>query len=304
MLHLPLAQGVLDRAAHLRVDESALEELMLAGIYYQFRDQRWVTTKGALTQFSYSEIQTLADAGELYFLGLESGQIGHFLFNAPILQDQFDPEELLSLRDIAAQLSFLQIGIAVHGQALALWHNSHRFCSRCGLETFPIQSGSIRSCSQDHQHHPRTDPAIIVLIRDRDDRIMLGHQATWPERRFSAFAGFVEPGESFESAVLREVAEESGIQVRELRYLGSQPWPFPASVMVAYEVIADNPEDARADGLEITELKWWTRAQLKSESDSGELILPPKISVARAMIDRWFSEKSDESLGGEDQWRN
>jgi NAD+ diphosphatase len=133
---------------------------------------------------------------------------------------------------------------------------------------------------------------------------MLGHQATWPERRFSAFAGFVEPGESFESAVLREVAEEAGIQVGELRYLGSQPWPFPASVMVAYEVIADNPEDARADGLEITELKWWTRAQLKSESDSGELILPPKISVARAMIDRWFSEKSDESLGGKDQWRN
>lgn len=191
----------------------------------------------------------------------------------------------------------------MHGQGLAFWHANHRFCSRCGKETASILGGSVRSCVDGHQHHPRTDPAIITLIKDRSDRILLGHQASWPEGRFSTFAGFVEPGESFEGALHREVAEEAGITISDFQYLGSQPWPFPSSVMIAFEAITEEPDRARPDGEEITEIKWFDRASLFEASRAGTLLLPPPISVARAMIDRWYEAGKGEPLSTKDAWR-
>jgi NAD+ diphosphatase len=142
------------------------------------------------------------------------------------------------------------------------------------------------------------------LIKDRADRILLGHQPVWPEGRFSTFAGFLEPGETFEQCVAREAFEESGVRLTEIKYLGSQPWPFPASIMIAFEAITDAPDDARPDGEEITELKWFSRAQLKSSAEDGSLLLPPKVSVARRMIEGWLgaTELDSSKLAGE-TWR-
>ena len=134
---------------------------------------------------------------------------------------------------------------------------------------------------------PRVDPAIIVLLRDRQDRIILGRQKIWPAKRFSSFAGFVEPGESFEQTVEREVLEEAGVTVSEIRYLTSQPWPFPASLMISFEAVTDTPELVKPDGEEIEAIKVLSREQFEAELISEELLLPPKVSVARKMIEAW-----------------
>jgi NAD+ diphosphatase len=181
-------------------------------------------------------------------------------------------------------------------------------CSKCGAATTSSLGGAVRVCNKcEAQHHPRTDSAVIVLVRDIDDRILLGRQAVWPIGRFSTFAGFLEPGETFEQCVSREVFEESGVSVSKIHYLGSQPWPFPASIMIAFEAVIDDPAAARPDGEEIVEVRWYSRAQLRAAMEDGSLLLPPIISVARKMIERWFGadhgEFKGESLTGGESWR-
>jgi len=181
-------------------------------------------------------------------------------------------------------------------------------CSKCGAGTTSSLGGAVRVCVKcDAQHHPRTDSAVIVLVRDADDRILLGRQAVWPVGRFSTFAGFLEPGETFEQCVSREVFEESGVSVSQINYLGSQPWPFPASIMISFEAVIDDPSAARPDGEEIVELRWYSRAQMRNAMEDGTLLLPPIISVARKMIERWFGaehgEFSGQTLTGGESWR-
>jgi NAD+ diphosphatase len=141
-------------------------------------------------------------------------------------------------------------------------------------------------------------------VKDKGDRILLGRQKIWPAKRFSTFAGFVEPGESFENCVLREVKEECGGQVEEMKYLGSQPWPFPASIMIAYEAEISNPSSVKADGEEIEEVLWLDRVEIKKLCNSGDLLLPPVISVARAMINSWYGPNAENELQGGESWRN
>jgi NAD+ diphosphatase len=342
MLHLPLSKQVLDRAAELRSQESALDALLESGHFYHFIEGSWLIDGEKVATLSWAESQGLFDsvAGDLknsytperYFLGLDSDRRGHFLIHhqrrerasegarekageaagtatgAPVQPErerlkQISRYTIENLRSKVALFSPLHIGLVMHGQGLAFWHANHRFCSRCGKETAPVLGGSVRSCADGHQHHPRTDPAIITLIKDRADRILLGHQASWPAGRFSTFAGFVEPGESFEIALHREVAEEAGISISEFQYLGSQPWPFPSSVMIAFEAITEEPDRARPDGEEITEIRWFDRAALLEASRDGSLLLPPPISVARAMIDRWYEAGKGEPLSTKDAWR-
>ncbi|NCV79858.1 MAG: NAD(+) diphosphatase [Actinobacteria bacterium] len=187
------------------------------------------------------------------------------------------------------------------------WHANHTHCARCGAKTVSDLGGSVRVCVEDAtQHHPRTDPAVIVLVRDKDDRILLGHQPIWPDKRFSTFAGFVETGESFEECVSREVFEEAGVYASEIKYLTSQPWPFPASIMIAFEAITHRPEEARPDGTEITEVRWFSRDEMKAAVASQDILLPPTISVARRMIEAWYTRidgyTRDQLRGGE-SWR-
>jgi NAD+ diphosphatase len=173
--------------------------------------------------------------------------------------------------------------LSLHAIALSNWHRAHPMCPRCGGPTRVDLGGAARLCEVDgSQHHPRTDSAVIVLIKDRSDRILLGHQPVWPEGRYSTFAGFLEPGETFEQCVSREVLEESA-----------------ASIMIAFEAVTDNPEVARGDGEEITDVKWFTRAELLAAAGDGSLLLPPTMSVARKMIERWLGQRAP---GGE-TWR-
>ncbi|MEY3723287.1 MAG: hypothetical protein RL649_137 [Actinomycetota bacterium] len=177
-------------------------------------------------------------------------------------------------------------------------------CSQCGGKTVAASGGSIRKCLVDNsEHYPRTDGAIIVLVKDDKDRILLGRQKVWPKNRFSTFAGFVEPGESFEQCVEREVLEEAGVELTDINYLGSQPWPFPASLMIAFEAITNTPELARADGEEIEEIRWFSRQDMKAAITDNSLILPLEISVARQMIKAWYGERADSDLKGNESWR-
>jgi NAD+ diphosphatase len=238
-----------------------------------------------------------ASVAERFFLGLAPNGQPFFAINAPFPEGT---ENLVSLRDVGTLLSDLEIGAVMHAVALANWHDVHPRCARCGEPTISILGGSTRKCPAcEAEHYPRTDSAVIVLVRDREDRILLGRQKIWPAKRFSTFAGFLEPGESLEACVEREVAEEAGVSLSEIRYLGSQPWPFPASIMLSFTAVTDNPEDAEADGEEIEAIRWYSREQIAADIASGELLLPPGISIARRMIELWYGQP----LEGVEAWR-
>ena len=193
-----------------------------------------------------------------------------------------------ALREAGADLPARDAGLATMAVALDEWHARHPRCPRCGAPTVPAQAGWIRVCTAEgSEHYPRTDPAIIVAVVDDDDRILLGHNGAWPNRRFSTLAGFVEAGESAEHAVTREVVEETAIVVDRVDYRGSQPWPFPASLMLAFRGHAATTE-VKVDGAEVTEARWFTRDEMSSAVREGDVLLPMRTSVAYALITDWF----------------
>ena len=290
--NLVLARSVIDRASHLRTDPARMESLWLESkVILIVRDR----VHASDSELIFHRADEFTAKGERYFLGLNTEtKESYFAWHTDdqeIGSSFVGDEELRTLRQIGAELSDEEAGLVVHVIALSHWHSSHPRCSRCGAATKSDFGGSVRVCEVDgSQHHPRTDPAVIVLVRDEDDRLLLGRQHSWAPGRFSNFAGFVEPGESFEQCVLREVEEESGLLVHSVHYLGSQPWPFPASIMIAYEAMTSDVSTARPDGEEIVEIKWFTREAMKEAVISGEISLPPRISVSRRMIEYWYGE--------------
>jgi NAD+ diphosphatase len=194
----------------------------------------------------------------------------------------------LDLRAVGHLLDDTDAGILTCAVALANWHAAHSRCARCGAGTEPVQAGWARSCPVcEAEHYPRTDPAVIMAVVDTAGRILLGRQARWPERRFSTLAGFVEPGESLEAAVRREVVEEAGVVVGDVDYRGSQPWPFPSSLMLGFRATAETTE-ITVDGAELAQARWWTREELALDLATGELLLPPSVSIARRLIEDWY----------------
>ncbi len=192
------------------------------------------------------------------------------------------------LREVGEALDAADAGLATTAVALAAWHSANTRCPRCGAKTDVIASGWVRRCAADgSEHYPRTDPAVIMAVIDDDDRLLLGHARHWPEGRFSTLAGYVEPGEGLEAAVRREVLEESAIVVGDVEYRGSQPWPFPASLMFGFWARATTTE-ITVDNDEVTDARWFTRAQLEEEAASGRVRLPMGTSIARALIEDWF----------------
>ncbi len=168
------------------------------------------------------------------------------------------------------------------------WHDRHRFSPLTGARTTVEQAGWVqRDPTDGTPFFPRTDPAVIMLVHDGGDRVVLGRQAAWPPGRFSILAGFVEPGESAEAAVVREVAEEVGVRVTDVRYVGSQPWPFPQSLMLGFVARVEGDDTLRPDPSEIEEAHWFSREQLRS--GGGPRALPPPVSIARHIIDRWMA---------------
>ena len=299
-LKLPLAVAEVDRAAHLRSDEAYLKSAWASASVLLFMNEKFVASSNQINFVPGStlgEYQTQTD----YFLGVKDKEN---FFVRHLASDENTKLELMTLREIGAFLSPRDIGLAVHAQGLANWHKKHPRCSQCGEATSVVLGGSVRRCLIDEsEHYPRTDGAIIVLIKDEQDRVLLGRQKVWPKNRFSTFAGFVEPGESFENCVLREVREEAGVELTQINYLGSQPWPFPASLMIAFEAVTNTPQLAKADGDEIEEIRWFSRAEMKAAILDKSLILPLEISVARQMIKAWYGPGADVDLIGNESWR-
>ncbi|CAN5316046.1 hypothetical protein BH11ACT2_BH11ACT2_21280 [soil metagenome] len=198
------------------------------------------------------------------------------------------------LRRLGSSLSDRDAGLFTEALAMANWHASHQFSPRTGEPTAPAKGGWTRVGPDGHELFPRTDSAIIVGITDADDRILLGSNAMWESNRYSLLAGFVEPGESLETAVKREVFEEAGLRVIDPVYLGSQPWPFPASLMLGYTARVDPESNGQftPDGNEILDLRWFSRDELQAAL--GDIRLPGSTSIARAIIEQWFGGPIDD----------
>ena len=197
----------------------------------------------------------------------------------------------VELRQVGAAMSGRGGNLLAYARAMATWHRRHRFCGRCGAATESRNAGHLRVCTScGAEHFPRTDPAVIMLVHTEagdGGACLLGRQASWPPGMFSALAGFVEPGESLESAVAREVLEETGIAVDSVRYHSSQPWPFPTSIMLGFYATSPGG-DVRVDADELEQAVWATRSELEYALRAREVRLPPPFSIARRLIDDWL----------------
>lgn len=194
------------------------------------------------------------------------------------------------LRAVGPLLGGEDGSILAYARAMAYWHQRHRFCGACGAPTESRQAGHVRVCTRSEcgiQHFPRTDPAVIMLIHD-GDRIILGRQAVWPPGMHSVLAGFVEPGESLEDAVAREVYEEVGIRIDDVQYHSSQPWPFPSSIMLGFWARATTT-DLRIAEDELESAAWYDRATLKASPEDEGFRLPRKDSIARRLVEDWLA---------------
>lgn len=199
-----------------------------------------------------------------------------------------DGAQWLGLREVATELSARDAALFVEAAAVSNWHATHTHCPRCGSPTEVEAAGWVRRCPRDNsEHYPRTDPAIIVTVVDDQDRLLLGSSAKWSGSRYSTLAGFVEPGESLEAAVVREIEEESGVVVHSPKYLGSQPWPFPCSLMLGFTARASGTETT-PDGVEISAVRWFTRQELAETVRSGEIQIASGASIARSLIEHWY----------------
>jgi NAD+ diphosphatase len=202
--------------------------------------------------------------------------------------ERLDGAEPMNLREAGARMSQEDAGLVAYGTAIVNWHREHRFCGRCGAPTRMAEAGFLRECPRcGAHHHPRTDPVVIMLVHD-GDRVLLGRQPSWPPGRYSALAGFVEPGESLEDAVAHEVREEAAVDVDEVRYRSSQPWPFPSSLMLGFHARYAGGE-ATAEEAELEDVRWFGRAELAAVA-RGEtrFRLPPPLAIARRLIDEWL----------------
>ena len=256
------------------------------------------THEGALALVDPATLEVNPDAA--VFLGRARAASADLAQGAAVLAlvvSEADAERLgvegawLDLRRVGALLTPRDAGLFTQALALANWHGTAAFSSASGEPTTVTQAGWVRvDPASGRESYPRTDPAVIVAVLDDDDRILLGSNVEWDARRFSLLAGFVEPGESLEAAVIREIFEETGLVVEDPEYRGSQPWPFPASLMVGFEarVASGESTEPRPDGTELRELRWFSRAELAAEVAAGAVLLPGPASIARAIVEDWF----------------
>jgi NAD+ diphosphatase len=291
---LALARSVVDRAAERRTDEAWLAQAWESPKVQVVRTFRGTAAVAGDPGSLELDIRPDTEPDQRTFLGVD-GDVPYFAVEV----EQSD-ESFRSLREIGVLLDARDAGLVVHAIAIANWHATHTHCPRCGAPTRRTSGGHTRVCDVDgSEHYPRTDPAVIMAVVDDDDRLLLGRQAIWPQKRFSTLAGFVEPGESLEHAVRREVGEEVGLEIGDVDYVGSQPWPFPASLMLGFVAHATTTEVHRHDG-EIAEARWFTRDSLLEAVRSEQVVLSPPVSIARRLIELWYGKPIE---GSQDTWR-
>lgn len=290
----------LDRAAHLREDPewfaAALADERSRAV--PVWNSRNLIAEGDTPRAAYVELIHVPperrNSTDLILLG-RFGDTRYFTYDiesieAPALLPGTRFEDL---RLVASVLPSDDAGILGYARAIIAWRRRHRFCGTCGAKTVSAKSGHVLVCSDPscrHEQFPRIDPAIIVLVSD-GERALLGRQASWPIGRYSTIAGFVEPGESLEDAVTREVSEETGIEVDGIEYHSSQPWPFPASLMLGFMAHAVTTE-VRLRDQELEDARWFTRADLASNG----ALLPMRQSISFRLIEHWFDAGGDRRL--------
>ena len=277
----------LDRADNLRADPQALAGMM----NWRARLLALDGLMPALDDDGRLGWTTLADApedAELCFLGLDQGK--PCFAAVPPAGDASPRLANPQLWQLMATLSPDDLALYGGARSLVDWHARHRFCAACGGGTAMAKGGWQRDCRQcGASHFPRTDPVTIMLV-ERDEMLMLGRGKGWPERSFSALAGFVEPGESIEEAVAREVLEESGITTRDVRYIASQPWPFPSQLMIGCHALAD-PGDVTIDETELAEIVWFSREDVRAAlAGHGPFKAPPAHAIAHHLLQWWIEE--------------
>jgi NAD+ diphosphatase len=291
--HVALSQHAHDRHGVHRDDDGWLDEqwadpatrvLVIVGARLRPVDGRisWVSPQEA-------------PDGLRVLLGERDG-VQHFAVIVSPADAPGDKDEWVVLRSIVQSLAaedIVDAPLVMHAVGLAEWHWSTRHCPRCGGRVEPRQSGHVLRCTNcGKDQFPRSDPAVIMVVTDgepgtAEERALLGRSPLWPTGRYSTLAGFVEPGETMEDAVRREVQEETGVVVGEVTYFGSQPWPLPASLMVGFSARATRT-DIDVDGSEIEEAHWFTREEMRTEAESGRLILPGGVSISRSLIEDWY----------------
>jgi NAD+ diphosphatase len=313
---LALSRATVDRAAHRRTDVEWVEQawadpktrvLVVQGA------RALVRTSGDHAEHIPEHIPELvlgapsdAPEGTRFLLGIDSDDIVYFGVSGELAAEgafrsaENEAVKALQLRQVGAALSDRDAGLFTHAVALANWHDTHTHCPLCGTPTVPAPAGHLTTCPKDGtEHFPRLDPAVIMLVTDPDDRCLLARNAMWPPGRMSVLAGFVEPGESCEHAVAREVMEEASIVVGQVQYLGSQPWPMPRSLMLGFQAVAAAGQEIEVDADEIGEARWFTRAEMLAAIEAGTLGLAPTSSIARRLIEFWYGAELPE---GPNSW--
>ncbi len=300
LLSLPLSRAEVDRSTARRRDTE-----WLAAAWADPGTRVVVVENGQALVRSAGDTEELvfvspaqAPEGIRFLLGTDADGTAYFGVAGPLPKPQAATDadgsgiRPTSLRQAGPLLSDRDVGLMTHAVALANWHAVHRHCPRCGAITEPEMAGHSRRCVADgSEHFPRLDPAVIMLVTDPDDRALLARNAQWPERRVSILAGFVEPGESAEQAVAREVFEETGISVSDTRYVGSQPWPMPHSLMLGFRAQATGSLVITVDQEEIAEAGWFSRDELRARIAAGDIKLPPPVSIAHRIIESWYGSE-------------
>jgi NAD+ diphosphatase len=272
-----------DRAAERRTDTSWLAGAWERGLALVVTPEYTtaVVEQSTGTELALRPCSSVPSTAERYFLGVAGDDPVFAVRAAPDLAG----DRWVDLREIGAALADRDAGLLTAAVALARWHDRHPRCPIDGTPTSLANGGWVRRCpADDSEHFPRTDPAVIMLVHDGGDRCVLGRQAMWPEGRFSILAGFVEPGESAEAAVAREVDEEVGLAITDVAYTGSQPWPFPSSLMLGYTARATGFSLVLRDG-ELAEARWFTRDEVRARV----VRLPPPVSIAHRIIADWVA---------------
>lgn len=293
-----LVYAALERAGEIRAQEHRLKALFEGPdcrIVPVWLDKNLVVDGDSVSAAWLTRADLPLDDGEsLIFLGMFDNRACFAVdlgADDPRLPQLERYGRFTELRSIGPVMGDQDASALSYARGMCHWHRRHVYCGACGSPTVSSQGGHVRKCTNEQcgiHHFPRTDPAIIVLVNDRD-QCLLGRKPEWPAGRYSTIAGFVEPGEAVEQAVVREVREETGIDVREVSYHSSQPWPFPGSIMLGFHARAPGSRAIELLDGELEDARWFSRREIEQALNrTGPLRLPPGISIARRLIEDWY----------------